>query len=95
MQPSCWHGSLRARLRSGERINAWLRLSGECRKPVEGRYNGNGLSMKYYEEEGRKETVFVLPVCRECEKTIEPGDNIYVRDDRDSIICYECGQLEV
>jgi RNase P subunit RPR2 len=51
--------------------------------------------MKYYEEEGRKETVFVLPVCRECEKTIEPGDNIYVRDDRDSIICYECGQLEV
>jgi len=51
--------------------------------------------VKYFEECGAKEEIFTLPLCRECEKEIHPGDKVYGRNDTESFLCYECGQEEV
>jgi hypothetical protein len=50
--------------------------------------------MKYFEECNEEETVFTLPICRECEKEIKPGDKVYTRTSQ-TYLCYECGQIEV
>ena len=50
--------------------------------------------MKYYEECGDHEQIFSLPICRECEKEIKPGDKCYQHEGGTTFLCYECGQTD-
>ena len=54
-----------------------------------------GAGMKYFEECGHEKAVFSLPICRECEKEIQPGDTVYESPSGVSYLCQECGEQEV
>lgn len=51
--------------------------------------------MKYFEECEHVKSVYCLPVCRECEKEVKPGDVIYESPSGQSHLCQECGEQEV